>query len=176
MSYFSPPGGQFHAEGPRLRYSRVIGKARGRRMEPGIPRDWTPVLDVHPTALRPDCITGYCWLQYPHGVKEVRRTFLEFWYDPPGCALTDEELALLRAIAAAEEPTMFQAEGRSTPAETAFDHRVDALRDLRKAGWIVLETWPAERGQRGHARRRYIAARATLTPSGRESLELMGFR
>ena len=69
---------------------------------------------------------------------------------------------------------VFQAEGKSIRAETAFDNRVDALRDLRRAGWIVLETWPAERGQRGYARRRYIAAQASLTPSGRESLELMG--
>lgn len=110
-------------------------------MEPGIPREWTPVLDVHPTALRPDCITGYCWLHFPDRVREVHRKFLEFWYDPPGCALTDEELALLRRIAAADEPVMFQAVGRSTPAEHAFDHQVDTLRDLRKAGWIVLEAW-----------------------------------
>jgi hypothetical protein len=149
-------------------------KARGRRMEPSTPREWTPVLDVHPTALRPDCITGYAWLRFPDQVREVHRTFLEFWYDPPGCALTDEELALLKRIAAADEPVMFQAKGRTTPAEHAFDHQVDTLRDLRKAGWIVLETWLAEKGQRGHARRRYIAAQATLTPPGRETLELMG--
>jgi hypothetical protein len=143
-------------------------------MEPGIPRDWTPVLDVHPTALRPDCITGYAWLQFPDRVREVHRKFLEFWYDPPGCALTDEELALLRCIAAADEPVMFQAEGRTTPAEHAFDHQVDTLRDLRKAGWIVLEVWPAEAGNRGPARRRYAAAQASITASGREALELMG--
>jgi hypothetical protein len=69
---------------------------------------------------------------------------------------------------------MFRAEGRSTPAEHAFDHRVDALRDLRKAGWIVLEVWPAEKGGRDHARRRYSAAQATITPWGQETLELMG--
>jgi hypothetical protein len=34
---------------------------------------------------------------------------------------------------------MFQAEGRSVPAHLAFDRLVDVLRDLRKAGWIVLE-------------------------------------
>jgi hypothetical protein len=32
-----------------------------------------------------------------------------------------------------------QAEGSTVPAHLAFDHRVDVLRDLRKAGWIVLE-------------------------------------
>jgi hypothetical protein len=68
---------------------------------------------------------------------------------------------------------MFQAESR-TPAEHAFDHRVDVLRDLRKAGWIVLEVWPAEKGQRGPARRRYSAAQASCTASGREALEMMG--
>jgi hypothetical protein len=101
------------------------------------------------------------------------RQCLEFWYDPPGCALTDEELELLRRIAAAEAPVMFQAEGRTVPAHLAFDHRVDVLRDLRKAGWIVLEVWVAEPGNRGHARRRYSAAQTYCTESGREALELI---
>jgi hypothetical protein len=76
-------------------------------------------------------------------MREVHRQCLEFWYDPPGCALTDEELDLLRRIAAAEAPVMFQAEGSTVPAHLAFDHLVDVLRDLRKAGWIVLEVWVA---------------------------------
>ncbi|HUR95609.1 MAG TPA: hypothetical protein VMY76_13550 [Gemmatimonadales bacterium] len=101
----------------------------------------------------------------------MSRQYLEFWYDPPGCALTDEELSLLRRIAAAETPVMFQAEGRTVPAHYDFDHRVDVLRDLRKAGWIVLETWVAELGNRGHARRRYAAAQAHCTASGREALD-----
>jgi hypothetical protein len=46
---------------------------------------------------------------------------------------------------------------------------VDVLRDLRKAGWIVLEVWVAEPGNRGHARRRYSAAQAYCTESGREA-------
>jgi hypothetical protein len=50
-------------------------------------------------------------------------------------APTDEELALLRRIAAAEAPVMFQAEGRTVPAHLAFDHHVDVLRDLRKS-WL----------------------------------------
>jgi hypothetical protein len=77
-------------------------------------------------------------------------------------------------VAAAEAPVMFQAEGRSVPAHLAFDHRVDVLRDLRKAGWIVLEVWVAEPGNRGHARRRYSAAQAYCTESGREALDLLG--
>ena len=81
---------------------------------------------------------------------------------------------MLRRIAAADEPVMFQAESRTAPAHHAFDHRVDALRDLRKAGWIVLEVWPAEKGNRGHARRRFSAAQASCTASGREALELIG--
>ena len=105
---------------------------------------------------------------------EVRRQLLEFWCEPPGCALTDEELALLRRLAEVEEPIMFQAEERSVPAYLAFDHQVDVLRDLRKAGWIVLEVWPAEKGQRGHARRRFTAAQAYCAESGREALELLG--
>jgi hypothetical protein len=126
------------------------------------------------SALRPDCLTGYAWLQFPDRIREVHRQWLEFWYDPPGCALTDEELALLRRIAAADEPVMFHAEGRTVPAHHAFDHRVDVLRDLRKAGWIALEVWPAEKGDRGHARRRFSAAQASCTPSGRQALDLIG--
>jgi hypothetical protein len=132
-----------------------------------------PVLDVHPTALRPDALPGYAWLQFPDRIREVSRGYLEFWYDPPGCALTDEELGLLRTIAAADAPVMFQAEGSTVQAHLAFDHRVDVLRDLRKAGWIVLEVWVAEPGHRGHARRRYSAAQAYCTKAGREALELM---
>lgn len=131
-------------------------------------------LDIHPTAFHPEPLPGYAWLQLPDRVRAVGRQFLEFWYDPPGCALTDEELSLLRRIAAAEAPVMFQAEGRTTPAHLAFDHRVDVLRDLRKAGWIVLEVWVAEPGNRGHARRRYSAAQAYCTRSGGEALDLIG--
>jgi hypothetical protein len=141
---------------------------------PGIPTEWTPILDVHPTAFRPDALPGYVWLQLPERIREVHRQCLEFWYDPPGCALTDEELELLRRIAAAEAPVMFQPEGRTVPAHLAFDHCVDVLRDLRKAGWIVLEVWVAEPGNRGHARRRFSAAQAYCTESGREALELIG--
>jgi hypothetical protein len=87
--------------------------------------------------------------------------------------LTDEELDLLRRIGAAEGPVMFQAEGRTIGAHVAFDHRVDVLRDLPKAGWIVLDVWVAEPGTCGHARRRYSAAQAYCTESGREALELI---
>ena len=38
---------------------------------------------------------------------------------------------------------MLQAEGRTVPAHLAFDYRVDVIRDLRRAGWIVLEVWEA---------------------------------
>src|SRR4051812_47859353 len=89
---------------------RVTTKARGRRTGPGIPREWTPVLDVHPTAFQADALPGYVWLQVPNRIRLVHRQCLEFWYDPPGCALTDEELDLLRRIAAAEASVMFQAE------------------------------------------------------------------
>jgi hypothetical protein len=64
--------------------------------------------------------------------------------------------------------------GVSHPAHLAFDHRVDVLRDLLKAGWIVLEVWVAEPGNRGHARRRFAAAQASCTESGREALDLIG--
>jgi hypothetical protein len=146
----------------------------GRRQDPGIPREWTPVLDVHPTAHRPDPLPGWVWLQLPDRIREVSRGYLEFWYDPPGCALTDEELQLLRKIATAEAPVLFQAEGSTVAAHIAFDHRVDVLRDLRKAGWIVLEVWVAEPGNHGHARRRFSAAQAYCTESGCEALELIG--
>jgi hypothetical protein len=88
--------------------------------------------------------------------------------------MTDEEFGLLRIIAAAEVPIMFQAEGRTVAAHVAFDHRVDVLRDLRKAGWIVLEVWVAEPGNRGHARGGFSAAQAYCTESGREAFELIG--
>jgi hypothetical protein len=166
------PGPSTPNEQP-ARKPRVIGKARGRGQHPGIPSEWTPVLDVHPAAFRPDSLPGYVWLQLPDRIREVHRQCLEFWYDPPGCALTDEELELLRKIVAADAPAVFQAEGRTVPAHLAFDHRVDVLRDLRKAGWIVLEVWVAEPGNRGHARRRLAAAQA-CTESGREALELIG--
>ncbi len=172
MPYFPPPAGRVQPDERPIRHARIVGKARGRLMEPGVPTEWTPVLNVHPSAIRPDCLTGYAWLQFPERIREVRRSFLEFWYEPPGCALTDEELVLLRQIAA-DDPVMFQAESRTVPCHHAFDHRVDVLRDLRKAGWILLEIWPAEKGDRGQARRRYSAAQATLTLSGREALEII---
>jgi hypothetical protein len=86
---------------------------------PWTPREWMPVLDVHPTALRPDALPGYAWIQFPDRTREVSRGYLEFWYDPPGWTLTDEELSLLRRIAAAEAPVMFQAEGVTVPARTS---------------------------------------------------------
>jgi hypothetical protein len=45
---------------------------------------------------------------------------------------------------------------------------------LAGPGWIVLEVWVAEPGNRGHARRRYSAAQAYCTESGREALDLIG--
>jgi hypothetical protein len=104
----------------------------------------------------------------------VHRGLLEFWYDPPGCALTDEELRVLRRIATATEPVLFQADGMSVAAHRAFDRQVEVLRSLRRAGWIVLETWAAGPGQRGHACRRFTAAQASCTLSGLEALALVG--
>jgi hypothetical protein len=68
---------------------------------------------------------------------------------------------------------MFQAEGSTVPAHLAFDHRVNVLPDLRKAGWIVLEVWVTKPGNRGHARRRFSAAPPYCTESGREAVEVM---
>jgi len=152
---------------------RVIGKARSRWITGGLPREWTPVIDAHPTALITDPLPNHVWLRCADKIREVHRQHSEFWYDPPGCALGDEELRLLRTIAAAEAPVLFQAEGSSVAAVRTLDHRVDVLRRLRREGWIVLEIWTAEPGQRGHARRHYSAAQAYCTPSGREALELI---
>jgi hypothetical protein len=55
----------------------------------------------------------------------------------------------------------------------ADDHRPPRCCGTRKAGWIVLEVWVAEPGNRGHARRRFSAAQAYCTESGREALELI---
>ena len=41
---------------------------------------------------RPDPLPGYAWLQLPDRIREVSRGYLEFWYDPPGCALSDNYL------------------------------------------------------------------------------------
>jgi hypothetical protein len=85
--------------------------------------------------------------------------------------------ALELVIARRERPYPIPSDGGRrtlTPAHLAFDHRVDVLRDLRKAGWLVLEVWVAEPGNRGHARRRYSAAQAYCTESGHEALELIG--
>ena len=102
-----------------------------------------------PDGAQPDCLTGYAWLQLPDRICEVHCGLLEFWYDLPGCALTDEELALLRRVATAGEPVLFQADDGSVGTHRAFDRRVDTLRALRQAGWIVRETWAAGPGQRG---------------------------
>jgi hypothetical protein len=65
---------------------------------------------------------------------------------------------------------LFRVDGIRRPGtHTRNTAGVDVLRDLRKAGWIVLEVWPAERGNRGHARRRYAAAQASCTAAGREA-------
>jgi hypothetical protein len=56
-------------------------------------------------------------------------------------------------------------------AHLAFDHRVDVIRDSRKVDWIVLETWVADPGIRGPARRRYSAAYGM--ESEREAHELI---
>jgi hypothetical protein len=162
------------SQDPRPRPCRVVGKARSRWVGSGLLRQWTPVIDAHPTAFCPDPLPNYVWLQFPDRVREVRREWLEFWYDPPGCALTDEELAVLRVVGAEDAPVMFKAKGSSTAAHQAFDHRVDVLRDLRKAGWIQLQLWPWEPGERGPGRRRYTAAQAYCTASALEALELIG--
>ena len=158
---------------PARRNPRVIGKARLRRRLSTAAGSWCDVLDIHPTAHKPDCLSGYAWVQLPDRIREVHRGLLEFWYDPPGCALTDEELALLRRVATAVEPVLFQAENGSVAAHRAFDHEVEVLRDLRRAGWIVLETWAAGPAQCGLARRRYTAAQARCAPSGIEALALV---
>ena len=75
----------------RPRVPRIIGKARIQRRMSAHEDPWHDVLDVHPTAHRPDCLTGHAWLQLPDRICEVHRGLLEFWYDAPGCALTDEE-------------------------------------------------------------------------------------
>jgi hypothetical protein len=64
--------------------------------------------------------------------------------------------------------------GKNRPGAPGFRPSVDVLKDLRKAGWIVLEVWVAEPGNRGHARRRHSAAQAYCTESGREAPELIG--
>jgi hypothetical protein len=139
------------------------------RSTPGYPGNGPPSSTLTSPPFDPRPCQARCGFNFPT-VSGTRPASLEFWYDPPGCALTDEELDLLRKIAAANAPVMFQAEGRTVPAHLAFDHRVDVLRDLWKAGWLVLEVWVAEPGNRGHARRRYSTPQAYCTESGRAAM------
>jgi len=69
---------------------------------------------------------------------------------------------------------MLQAERQTVAAHVAFDHRVDVLRDLRKAGWIVLEVWSRSRATAGTLAGASRQAQAYCTESGREALELIG--
>ena len=69
---------------------------------------------------------------------------------------------------------MFRADGGTAAAHLAFDHGVDVAEGSAEGRLDQLETWAAEPGNRGHARRRYSAAQAYCTESGREALDLIG--
>jgi hypothetical protein len=68
------------------------GKARIQRRP--FDRSWRLVRSPRRTSRG-----GYAWVRFPDRIREVHRGLLEFWHDPPGCALTDGKLRLLRRIA-----------------------------------------------------------------------------
>ena len=90
-------------------------------------------------------------------------------------------LAYRIVMAGVRWPRIFRSRANGRPAMTQWTAAPGlrpsggrVLRDLRKAGWIVLEVWVAEPDYREHARRGYSAAQAYCTESGREALELIG--
>jgi hypothetical protein len=45
---------------------------------PGLPTEWTPILERNPEAMNPDPLPGYVWLDTPGKVLHVEASRLEF--------------------------------------------------------------------------------------------------
>jgi hypothetical protein len=50
---------------------------------PGLPTEWTRVLDRNPMAMNPDPLPGCVWLDTPGKVLHVEASRLEFRHDAP---------------------------------------------------------------------------------------------
>jgi hypothetical protein len=58
------------------RWARVPPAIACKR--PGLPTDWTRVLERNPEAMRPEPLPGYVWLDLPGKVLHVHAGDLEF--------------------------------------------------------------------------------------------------
>jgi len=50
---------------------------------PGLPSEWTRVLERNPEAMNPEPLPGYVWLDMPGKVRHVGAHELEFRDEPP---------------------------------------------------------------------------------------------
>jgi hypothetical protein len=50
---------------------------------PGLPTEWTRVLERNPEAMNQEPVKGYVWLDTPSKVLHVEEARLEFRDDPP---------------------------------------------------------------------------------------------
>jgi hypothetical protein len=65
----------------RQRWARVPPALAWKR--PGLPTEWTRVLERNEEAMNPDPLPGYVWLDTPGKVLHVEAARLEFRNDPP---------------------------------------------------------------------------------------------
>jgi hypothetical protein len=65
----------------RQRWARVAPHLAWKR--PGLPTEWTPVLERNPDALNPDPLPDHVWLDTPGKVLHVEASRLEFREDAP---------------------------------------------------------------------------------------------
>ena len=65
----------------RQRWARVPPHLASQH--PGLPRDWTRVLERNPEAMNPEPLPGYVWLETPGKVLHAAEHQLEFTDVPP---------------------------------------------------------------------------------------------
>jgi hypothetical protein len=63
------------------RWARVLPALAWKR--PGLPTEWTRVLERNPEAIPPEPLPGYRWLDTPGKALHVEAARLEFGEDPP---------------------------------------------------------------------------------------------
>ena len=51
--------------------------------QPGVPTEWTRVLERNPDAMHPEPLPGYVWLDTPGKALHVPADHLEFGNEPP---------------------------------------------------------------------------------------------
>jgi hypothetical protein len=65
----------------RQRWARVPPHLAWKH--PGLPTEWTRVLERNEEAMRPEPLPGYVWLDMPGKVLHVEVARLEFTDEPP---------------------------------------------------------------------------------------------